>query len=107
MSLAESAGGTSSSSLGQGIGNTSSTHNPRRRLALLEWSIETRAKRVLTLPRIIHPENVEMKTVVASRGQRMNSHSAAGGVGASPGLNCKNLLNKAIVRSCRKNRKTR
>ena len=78
-----------------------------RRLALLEWRIETRAKRVLTLPRIIHPGNVEMKTVVASRGQRMNSHSAAGGVGASPGLNCKNLLNKAFVRSCRKNRKTR
>ena len=33
------------------------TIRAHRRLALLEWRIESRAKRVLRLPRIIRPEN--------------------------------------------------
>ena len=41
------------------------TIRDHRHLALLEWRIESRAKRVLTLPCIIHPENV-----VENRGDR-------------------------------------
>jgi hypothetical protein len=68
VSFAENTGGASSpasgrDSSGRDIGNTSSTHNPRPSSpSLLEWRIESRAKRVLTLPRIIH--------VVENRGDR-------------------------------------
>ena len=41
------------------------TIRDHRRLALLEWRIESGAKRVLTLPRIIRLENV-----VENRGDR-------------------------------------